>query len=320
MKRKLTKALSGILALAFAVFILGSVVDYQYVKAQDTAKTETIKVAYLPITHAVPLLALADSLKDGKSGIRIELVKYGSWPELMDALSSGQVDAASVLVELAIKAKTNGAPLQLAALGHRDGNIIVGSKSVNSAEDLRGKKVAIPSPQSSHYLLLRQYLKDAGLTADDVEWVELAPTEMPYALQSGQVDAYCVAEPFGSKAVMSGIGHVLSESDTLWPDSICCGLVWNTGWSRAHPDTAAAFLQDYLDEGNVMDDDTALQTANKYLNADKDTLTESLTYISFKALSIDRKAYENLTKKMKADGLNENPPAYEDFVYQGEAK
>ena len=63
-------------------------------------EADTVKVAYLPIVHALVLQELTQS-----ENVKVELVKYGSWPELLDALNTGRVDAASVLVEPAMKAK-----------------------------------------------------------------------------------------------------------------------------------------------------------------------------------------------------------------------
>ena len=80
---------------------------------------KTVKIAYLPITHALPVYELSQS-----DNVKVELVKYGSWPELMDALNSGQVDGASVLIELAMQAQSQNR-IEAAALGHTSGNVIV---------------------------------------------------------------------------------------------------------------------------------------------------------------------------------------------------
>lgn len=64
---------------------------------------KTVKIGYLPITHAIPLY-----VEKERENSEIELVKFGSWPELMEALNSGKIDGASVLVELAMKAKSQG--------------------------------------------------------------------------------------------------------------------------------------------------------------------------------------------------------------------
>ncbi len=84
------------------------------------ANANKVRIAYLPITHALVLYETQKS-KD----LNVELVKYGSWPELLDALNTGRVDAASVLIEPAMKAREQGIDLTVLALGHRDGNVIV---------------------------------------------------------------------------------------------------------------------------------------------------------------------------------------------------
>ena len=89
----------------------------------------TVRIAYLPITHALPLTELKSV-----DGVKVELVKYGSWPELLDALNTGRVDGASVLIELAMKAKAQGIGLTAVALGHTDGNVIVVEQGIGKEQ------------------------------------------------------------------------------------------------------------------------------------------------------------------------------------------
>ena len=87
-------------------------------KAAGGAKAEeTVKIAYLPITHSLAVLEEAEELANNEK-VNVELVKYGSWPELLDALNSGNVDGASVLIELAMKSKAEGVGIKAVALGH----------------------------------------------------------------------------------------------------------------------------------------------------------------------------------------------------------
>lgn len=274
---------------------------------------DTIKIAYLPITHSLAVLETADELSE-KSGLQVELVKYGSWNELMDALNSGRVDGASVLIELAMKSKEQGIGLKAVALGHKDGNVIVTSDKINSAEDLAGKTIAIPHRQSSHNILLNDALAKAGLTIDDINVTELAPTEMPSALAGGQIDGYCVAEPFGAKAVSLNAGKVLFTSEELWEDSLCCGLVLTDKFIESNPEDAKNFTESYKQAGKNLTKDKALEVAEKYLNQDKDVLELSLQWISYDNLDITEEDYALLTEKIKEYGLSENPPSYADFV------
>lgn len=275
--------------------------------------SNTIKIAYLPITHSLAVLETADELAE-KDGLQVELVKYGSWNELMDALNSGRVDGASVLIELAMKSKEQGVGIKAVALGHKDGNVIITSSDIASAEDLKGKTIAIPHRQSSHNILLNDALATAGLTIDDINVTELAPTEMPSALAGGQIDGYCVAEPFGAKAVSMGAGKVLFTSEELWKDSLCCGLVLTDSFIENHSENAKTFVNSYKQAGQNLTKEQEMKTAEKYLNQDKNVLELSLQWISYDNLEITEENYNTLTEKVKEYGLSENPPSYADFV------
>ena len=304
MNRKIT-ALTLSLALALSATACGSKVD--------SNDENVVKIAYLPITHSLASLEEADELETG-DGIKVELVKYGSWPELLDALKTGRVDGASVLIELAMKSKQEGIGLKAVVLGHRDGNVVIVSNDINTAADLKGKTFAIPHRQSSHNILLNETLATAGLTVDDVNVTELAPTEMPSALASGQIDGYCVAEPFGAMGVSLGAGKVLYSSEELWPDSLCCGLVLTDKFIEERPEQAKEFVQSYKAAGNNLDKEKAKEVAKKYLSQTDDVLDISLQWISYNDLDITEETYGQLVERVKEYGLSDNPPAYSDFV------
>lgn len=274
----------------------------------------TVKIAYIPITHSLAVLEEAEELKDN-SDLNIELVKYGSWPELLDALNTGRVDGASVLIELAMKSKEEGIGVKAVALGHKDGNVIITSNDINSVEDLKGKTFAIPHRQSSHNILLNDALATANLTVDDLEITELAPTEMPSALASGQIDGYCVAEPFGAKAVELGVGKVLFSSEELWQDSLCCGLVLTDNFIENSPEVAKTFVDNYKIASENLTTDKAKEVAKEYLNQDDNVLDISLEWISYNDLEITEDTYNTLVDKVIKYGLSDNPPSYEDFIY-----
>ncbi len=282
----------------------------------EPSEKKTVKIAYLPITHALPVFNEKELLEKGDSNIQIELVKYGSWPELLDALNTNRVDGASVLMELAMKSKEQGVGLKAVALGHRDGNVIMVAYDINSAKDLKGKKFAIPHRQSSHNILLNDMLEKEGMTVDDLEVVELAPPEMPSALATGQIAGYCVAEPFGAKAVTLGVGKALYESGELWEDSLCCGLVLTDKFLNDDKETADKVISSYKEAGDELKTEEAERIAEEYLGQEKEVLDISLKWISFDNLDITSETYNTLTDKIKKYGLSDNPPSFEDFVYQ----
>lgn len=299
--------------IVISVFLAAAIIFSLAACGNKASDENTIKIAYLPITHALAVFETAEELEQ-QSGLKVELVKYGSWLELMDALNSNRVDGASVLIELAMKSKQEGIGIKAAALGHKDGNVIIVSNDIGSAADLAGKTFAIPHRQSSHNILLNDALASVGLTADDLNITELAPTEMPSALASGQIDGYCVAEPFGAKAVSLGAGKVLFSSEELWENSLCCGLVLTDSYVENYPENAKAFAEAYKQAGKNLTTDKAKEIAKKYLNQEDDVLDISLQWISYDDLEITEETYNVLLEKVKAYGLSDDPPSYEDFV------
>lgn len=306
------------ITVVFSIILLVSFVVTGCTAADEDAKQEkqVVKIAYLPITHALPVFKTKEILESQNSDIEIELVKYGSWPELLDALNTNQVQGASVLIELAMKAKEQGSEISAVALGHRDGNVIMVANDIKSVEDLKGKKFAIPHRQSSHNILLNDMLSEAGMTIDDVEVIELAPPEMPAALATGQIAGYSVAEPFGAKAAALGKGYALYESGDLWEDSLCCGLVFTDKFLNEQKETADSVIDTYKAAGEQLQAEEAKEVAQRYLEQEDDVLDISLQWISYDDLSFDKNIYEVLVERVKKYSLSENPPAYEDFIYE----
>ena len=285
-------------------------------ESQTDEGKNVVTIGYLPITHALTVFEEKELLEAENAQVQIKLQKFGSWTDLTDALNAGKIDGASMLVELAMSAAGRGIGLKAIGLGHRDGNVIVVSNKIESAADLKGKTFAIPSNQSSHNILLNDMLEEAGLTRVDLNIIQLSPAEMPSSLAGKAIDGYCVAEPFGAQAVVNGIGHVLYKSEELWENSICCALVLREDFINSHADEVELLAEYYDKAGNALTGGKKQEIAEQYLGQDTKVLAESLVWISFDNLAIESEDYELLTEKIMKDEILENPPAYEDFVWQ----
>jgi NitT/TauT family transport system substrate-binding protein len=313
--KKFNKFVVGILMLSLVVGFAGC--GSKNTGEADSKKT--IKIAYLPITHSVPLYVENEEAKSDKNNFKntnVELVKFGTWPELMDALNTGKVDGAVVLIQLAMKAKEQGIDLKAVALGHRDGTNIIVSKDINSPSDLKGKTIAIPQKFSTMNILLYQALKNAGMNYSDVKTVELAPAEMPAALAEGRVSGYIVAEPFASKSVVNGKGKILYTSSDIWKNSICCGLVLRNEVIKNNKQSVQEFVNGYVRAGEEAESKNAdvQKTAAKYMSTDKKVLDLSMKYTSYTDLKIEESDYNVLTKYLTTMNLLKDSPKYDEFV------
>lgn len=302
----------GVLFVVMLVLLVTACSSSNESTAVSEEKT-TVKIGYLPITHAVPLYMQSNKEYEDYN---LELVKFGSWPELMDALNTGNIDGASVLIQLAMNAKEKGIDLKAVALGHRDGNVLVGAPHIEEVADLKGETFAIPSRFSTHNILLYQMLQKNGLAYEDVNVVELPPAEMPAALAEGRIAGYVVAEPFGAISVSLDKGKVLYQSEEIWEDSIDCGLVLRGQFIEENQELAKSFVADYAVAGELAEakDDHTHDVVSQYLTVEEDVLDLSLEWISYDNLHIEKSNFEILRESLLEMGLSENPPTYEDFV------
>lgn len=263
------------------------------------APQPAFKIGYLPLTHSLAVV-VADKLNTGKyKNLKPELVKFSSWPELLDAYNSGKIQAASELLVLAMAAAERGVPESVVALSHRHGDILTVAKDINSVKDLKGKRVAIPHRMSVHNILLSQALKKVGLTLKNVEWIEMPPPDMPAALARGDIKGFIVAEPFGTKAIQAGFGKKLLNAKDIWPDYICCGLVINPAFKKKYPAATREYVDSFTAAGRYIDTNRreAIKIARQYMNIDEKVFAQSLALdVKYSDLRLKRGEVEKLQK------------------------
>ena len=189
-----------------------------------SGKKLTIKIGYLPITDHLLMLAAE---REKFPQVTLEPVKFSSWPEISEALKAGKIDGAFLLTPMGLTLRQKGIPVKVVLLGHRNGSVITvkNSGEINRIEDLKGKTIAIPSPFSTHNILLRKVLTERGIDpVRDLKIIDMAPPEMVVALATGRIHGYIVAEPFGAQAEAQKVGKILALSKDIWHDHICCVL------------------------------------------------------------------------------------------------
>ena len=276
----------------------------------------TLKVGYLPITHSLPLVVSHKLDNANYKNVSIEPVKFSSWPELTEALNSGQIQGAITMFELAIASKEKGIPTQIQLLSHRNGDFLTVNNEINSLDDLKGKTVAIPHRLSGHNILLYKALKEAGIKYEDVEKREVPPPDMMGALNRGEVVGYIVAEPFGTQAVKGGQGKALLRSEDIWKDWICCGLVLNEDFIRENPEAAQEFIDSFVKAGQYIDKNRteAVKIAQEYMNIKSELWEESLKHISYSDLKPKKQEFETLQSYLVEMGLQKEKVNLDELI------
>jgi NitT/TauT family transport system substrate-binding protein len=122
--------------------------------------------------------------------------------------------------------------------------------SINSAADLKGKKIATPQLGNTQDVALRSYLKANGLNADtsgggDVSVIPQANADTLTQFASGDIDGAWVPEPFFTRLQQESGGKVLVNEKTLWPNGqfVTTNLVVATKFLKAHPDVVQSLIK-----------------------------------------------------------------------------
>lgn len=89
---------------------------------------------------------------------------------------------------------------------------------IRTAKDLAGKKISVNQLKNIGDTTVRASVRNAGGDPSGIEFVELPFPDAPAALQSGQVDAIFVVEPFVSQAISQGARPVAWNFADAAPD------------------------------------------------------------------------------------------------------
>jgi NitT/TauT family transport system substrate-binding protein len=227
---------------------------------------QTLTVGGLPVTCnlTLPIACVARNQETTRTRADFEYKRYNGWPEVKESLISGELDAAYMLAPLVMDLVTKEVPVKIVSIGHRSGAVIMvhTDSPYRKFQDLTGKLIAIPSRFAVDFLFLRKMLAKEGMSAKDVQIVEMAPPDMPAALYARAVDAYCTGEPYGAAAQRAGYAVPLRMTRDEWPNYICCVLT---------------VRQELIDEnpGLVQDLVNYVQGAGQWLDAEREHRTQA---------------------------------------------
>lgn len=193
-----------------------------------------IRIGYLPITDATPLLVAHGKGFYEAEGLQAEKpVLLRSWAQVLEAFISGQVNVVHLLSPITVWARFGSkAPAKVVAWNHTGGSALTVRPEIQNIKELGGKTVAIPFWYSIHNVVLQALFRENGLTpvakretetrSDEVQLIVMAPSDMVPALASNQIAGYIVAEPFNASAELLGVGKVLRFTGDVWKDHACC--------------------------------------------------------------------------------------------------
>jgi NitT/TauT family transport system substrate-binding protein len=243
----------------------------------------TLRLGYLEnITHATALVGIKQGFftKNLGSGVTLKLTPFSTGTEEATALLAGQLDAAYVGPNPAIKAfQTSGGKLIKVISGAASGGAALVVKSgITSASQLKGQKLATPSLGNTQDVALRYWLKQHSLTTTqagggDVPITPVTPNSAAVdEFASGQIAGGWEPQPYVAEMVALG-GHVMVDEASLWPGGkfVTTQLVVLSSYLKDHPDVVNGLLKAQIQATDFLNNNKS--EAEQAANAQLATLT-----------------------------------------------
>lgn len=227
--------------------------------------SRVVDLGFIPLLDAAPLIVARQMGFAEAERLTLNLHQAWNWSMLRDMLAQGQVDAAQMLSAIPIAGRLGlggvavdfEAPMVLSLGGQvvgvapmladelRDRGLTIDFRDALAARDalraLRpaGLRVGVPFPFSMHAELLHLWLGDMP----GLETVTVAPPQMADAMAAGEIEAFCVGEPWGSWAVERGDAELLLPGTAIWTAAPEKVLATRRGWVEAEPDRGGALMR-----------------------------------------------------------------------------
>jgi NitT/TauT family transport system substrate-binding protein len=214
-----------------------------------------VTLGYFPnFTHAPGIIGLEKGFFSESLGAETKLTTtaFNAGPAAIEALLSGAIDATFIGPNPAINgfAQSKGEALRIVSGAASGGVSFVVKPEINSAQDLKGKKVGTPQLGNTQDVAVRYWLKEQGLTTDIKGGgaVSIQPQENAQILQAfaqGALDGAWVPEPWATRLVKEAGGKVLLDEADLWPNGqfIITHLIVRTEFLERHPDTVKKLIE-----------------------------------------------------------------------------
>lgn len=209
-------------------------------EAQPTftiSRRRTLRIGFVPLNDCAPFVVAQEKGFFAQRGLNVSLHRELGWATVRDKIIYRELDAAHALAAMPLTAtlglgsvrtdcltglviNLNGNAITLSEKlwkrGVRDGATL--REEINRVRHERLLTFGVVNRFSSHHHLLRKWFRAHGILETQVRIVVLPPSQMEFNLSCGNLDGFCVGEPWNSVAVKSGSGWVVATSADIDPN------------------------------------------------------------------------------------------------------
>ena len=190
---------------------------------------------------------------------------------------------------------------------------------------MKGKSIATPGEASIQHVLLAYYLKENGLTLDDINESAMKVPSMNDALKTKQIDGIITFQPYVSIAAAQDGNTVLADSLEILPNHPCCVVVASDDFIKNHEkdvktileihENATKFINDNVENGSAAD---VVKLLPEDIVSDANIEAESLTSFPFiSGIDDSFKADVDAFQKLEVDlEILKKPVEHKDLYWE----
>lgn len=246
--------------------------------ATAAAKGQPIRIGFIPLTDASSVIMAGELGLYAKHGVNVEVVKEASWANVRDKLLTGDLEAAHCLFGMPFSVYTGvggtaGKELPIAMVLNTNGQAITLSKDLfrpavgygipevkkvgpvvaDLLKSGREMTFAMTFPGGTHDMWLRYWLAAAGVSQDAVKIITIPPPQMVANMKVGNMDGFCVGEPWPGVAVKEDIGFTQVATQDMWKHHSEKALVLNKTFSDSRLADVKKVMEAVLEAATWLD-------------------------------------------------------------------
>jgi nitrate/nitrite transport system substrate-binding protein len=229
-------------------------------------------LGYIALIDASPLAIAKEKGFFAKHGMPdVDVSKQASWGATRDNIVLGSekngIDGAHILTPMPYlistgKVTQNNVPTPMylmarlnldaqaisVAQEYKDLKVTTDASPLKAAFEKKkaaGKevKIAMTFPGGTHDLWIRYWIAAGGIDPDkDISTIVVPPSQMVANMKVGNMDAFCVGEPWNEQLVNQGIGFTACTTGEIWFKHPEKALGLRAEWVDKHPNATKALL------------------------------------------------------------------------------
>ncbi|MQR00466.1 taurine ABC transporter substrate-binding protein [Glaciimonas soli] len=231
--------------IAAALKKLPALAIFSLISAHALAADKEVNIAYQTVVEPAKV-AQADGAYEKATGWKINWKKFDSGADVITAVASGDIQVGYLGSSPLAAAATRELPIETiliaAQIGQAEALVVRNGSGITKAQDLIGKKIAVPFVSTTHYSLLAA-LKHWGIDPNKVQILNLRPQEITAAWQRGDIDAAYVWDPALGKAKETGKILTSSAEVAKWGAPTFDAWIVRKDFAQKNPDFVTEFVK-----------------------------------------------------------------------------